>query len=118
MGRRCGRTRFPPLIAAYFYATPLPPVQGYLAQKKQTSSQDPTAGLCPGPYGGPRGGWGDLMSEVPLYSYAIPLPPYSTPLLLLMNSFSLLPTRAPSPIHDPLSRPTVADPLSRPAVAS
>ena len=41
-------------------------VQGYLAHKKQHPPQDPTVGLCLGPYGGPRGGL-FLMSEVPLY---------------------------------------------------
>ena len=31
-------------------------LQGYLAQKKAPPPQDPTVGICVGPYGGPKGG--------------------------------------------------------------
>ena len=41
-------------------------LQGYLAHKKQPPPEDPTAGLCLGPYGGPIGGGQFLVSEVPL----------------------------------------------------
>jgi hypothetical protein len=33
------------------------------------SSQDPTVGLCIGPYDGPGEGGGVLVSEVPLYKF-------------------------------------------------
>ena len=45
-------------------------LQGYLARKKphppRTLLQDPTVGLCVGPYGGPRGGGGSYERGTPV----------------------------------------------------
>ena len=50
-------------------------LQGYLAHKK-LFPQDPTVGLCPGPYSGPGGGGQFLMIDLPLYRD--PPPPRTT----------------------------------------
>ena len=38
-------------------------LQGYLAYEKPPHPEDPTVGLCLGPYGGPRGD-DDFLSEI------------------------------------------------------
>jgi len=43
-------------VSLKYYPVSSPPgVHGYLAHKKTPPPQDPTVGLCLGPYGGPRG---------------------------------------------------------------
>jgi hypothetical protein len=59
----------------------LTPLQGYLAHKT-APPLDPTAGLCLGPYGGPREGVTHqlfLMSEVPLFVQRLLTAPTAVP---------------------------------------